>query len=169
MNMGCEFFADALLERAAGVLEPERSARLDAHLADCEECGEALRTIAALKAAPLEVPAGLEDRVRSAVREAARPVAPERAGGVISPQRRWRGRWRPWAVPLAAAAAAVGIWLGVQAPDTSDVDQAPDLVAFEEYDPYGDWPADGLFIADQPVLSELSVEELEYLLRELES
>jgi hypothetical protein len=35
--------------------------------------------------------------------------------------------------------------------------------------PYGTWPADGLIVAGDPMLSELSLEELEYLLQELES
>jgi anti-sigma factor RsiW len=172
MNERCEFFMDALAERVTGGLEPDRRARLDAHLADCAECRDALRSVQALKAAPLVVPAGLEARIRSAVREVAaapegRPAVHVDGARVSRPR---FGRWRPWALPLAAAAAAAGVWLGIGAPGMGRGEPALNGgLVFDEYDPYGAWPADGVFVAGQPVLSELSVEELERLLRELES
>jgi anti-sigma factor RsiW len=170
MTTGCEFYADALVERATGVLEPGRAARLDEHLNDCPECAAGLRVVMALKASPLEVPAGLEDRIRSAVRAAARPAAPAPSVERSSVDRRRVGRWRPWALPLAAAATLVAVWVGIGAPGVGREDAVqPAVVVFEEYEPYGAWPADGPFVAGQPVLSELSVEELELLLREMET
>jgi hypothetical protein len=43
------------------------------------------------------------------------------------------------------------------------------VAALDEYEPFGAWPADGLIVAGDPLLSELSVEELEALLREMGS
>jgi anti-sigma factor RsiW len=153
MNTGCEFHADALIERAAGALDEARGEHLDAHLAECPDCAASLETIAALRAAPLEIPAGLEARIR----------------GAVAPQRRARARWRPWAVPLAAAAALVVLWIGVGLPDGNGTLADASLAVFEDYDPYGAWPADGLIIAGEPLLSELSVAELERLLEEMGS
>jgi anti-sigma factor RsiW len=170
MSGGCEFYADALVERAAGTLDVERAARLDAHLAGCADCAAAWRAIRALKDAPLEVPANLEDRIRRAVREAARPAGVAARDTARAEPRRAPARWRPWALPLAAAAALVGIWIGLGGPGNGPA-EAPDaaLVWFDDYDPYGAWPAEGVIVAGDPLLSELSMEELEHLLQELES
>jgi anti-sigma factor RsiW len=170
MSGGCEFYADALVERAAGTLDAERAARLNAHLAGCADCTAAWRAIRALKDAPLEVPAGLEDRIRRAAREAARPATVAARRTARADVHRPRARWRPWALPLAAAAALVGIWIGLGGPGNGPA-VAPDaaLVWFDDYDPYGAWPAEGVIVAGDPLLSELSMEELEHLLQELES
>lgn len=166
MNTGCEFYADALVDRAAGRLETEREEWLDSHLADCADCAASLRALEALRAAPLAVPAGLEARVKAAVRDASAPTP------AIDVGIRTAGSapWRAWALPLAAAAALVGIWLGVGGPDArpGNGDEVA-VFAMDDTDPYGAWPADGLIVAGDPLLSELSVEELEYLLEELES
>jgi anti-sigma factor RsiW len=174
MNTGCEFYADALVEHAAGRLEAERAARVDAHLDACAECRDALHAVHALRAAPLEVPAGLEDRVRAAVRRAAgaaSATADAQAPALASrPRGRSPMRWRVWALPLAAAAAVVGIWIGVGPAGTGQPDNgSAALAALDEYEPYGAWPADGVIVAGDPLLSELSVEELETLLREMGS
>jgi anti-sigma factor RsiW len=175
MSRGCEFYADALTDRAAGALDQERAARLDAHLAGCPDCSSALETVRALRAAPLEIPAGLETRIRRAVREAARPeVQPIDVGagaasrGVRAPHAFHAG-WRRWALPLTAAAALAALWIGVGLPGGPDTPDDPPLAVFEDYDPYGAWPADGLIIAGEPLLSELSMDELERLLQEMES
>lgn len=174
MNTGCEFYADALVEREAGLLEAERAARVDAHLETCAECRDALRAVRALRDAPLEVPSGLEARVRSAARQAAGAVQSpaDRATPAMGGrgQRPGPARWRPWAFPLAAAAAAVGIWIGVGAPGTGPAPTAePTLAVVNDYDLYGAWPADGVIVAGDPLLGELSVEELERLLQEMGS
>jgi anti-sigma factor RsiW len=163
MTTACEFYADAVVERAAGVLDPERASWLDAHLASCAECAAALRTVSALHASPLPVPDGLEARLRTAVRAAAGQPGDTRAA-------RGAFHWRAWALPLAAAAAAGGVWIASEAfgPGSDGGGETP-LVAFEEYDPYGAWPAGGVFVAGQAALSELSTEELEHLLTEMET
>jgi anti-sigma factor RsiW len=175
MSRGCEFYADALTDRAAGALDRERTARLDAHLAECPDCSKALETVRVLRAAPLEIPTGLETRIRNAVREAARPavqpidVGAGAASHVARAPHTFRAGWRRWALPLAAAAALAALWIGVGIPGVQDTPEEPPLAVFEDYDPYGAWPADGLIIAGEPLLSELSVDELERLLQEMES
>jgi anti-sigma factor RsiW len=166
MNTGCEFYADALVDRAAGRLEAERLERLDAHLTGCAECVASLEVLEALRDAPLEVPADLEGRVQAAVRQARdRP-----AGAGAALRSLGQTPWRAWALPLAAAAALTGIWLGVGGPDGHWGNGAdPAVFAFEESEPYGAWPAEGIIVAGDPLLSELSLEELEHLLEELES
>lgn len=164
MSRGCEFFSDALVDRAAGTLDTERDARLEVHLAQCPDCVDALRVVAAVRAAEPPVPEGLEARIRTAVRSAA--GAADAADPRPAPGRR---DWRPFALPLAAAAALVGIWIGVGMPGTGP-QTSPEtaLAAAGELDPYGAWPAGGTFVAGEPVLSELSIEELERLLEEME-
>lgn len=178
MSRGCEFYADALIEHAAGRLDEERAARVDAHVADCAACADTLRVITALKASPAPVPVQLEARIRAAVRDVAGVGATEAPTPVpvasaarpsVSGHRRWV-RWRPLTLPLAAAAAMAGLWIGVGMPGIGTTDPLGTAVAvLDDDEPYGAWPADGLIVAGDPLWSELSVEELEYLLQEMES
>jgi anti-sigma factor RsiW len=173
MRQDCGFYTDALVDRATGVLPADRAIKLDAHLASCADCAASFRVVGALAAAPLEPPVDLEARVREAVRQEANRLHREAAILAVPriPVRRRRsGAWRPWALPAAAAAALAALWIGVGRPGTGPTATDPaGVVLFEEYEPYGHWPADGVFVAGQPVFSELSVDELERLLRELES
>jgi anti-sigma factor RsiW len=169
MSTECEFFADALVDRSAGTLDEERSARLETHLGSCPDCADAARVIGILRVSPVAIPTGLEGRIRAAVREAAGspPTAREAAGRGGAAGRAAR-RWQPWALPLATAAAAVGIWVGVTRPDvTPPGSDELELASLGEANPYGAWPAGDLFVAGAPVLSELSMEELERLLEEM--
>lgn len=183
MKTGCEHYGEALVELARGELEAWRGEEVEAHLASCRDCREALAVIRAVGAEEITVPEGLEARLKAGVREWADDRAP--AGGVatvrpVPARRRSRARrlrWpemqgrRVWALP-AAAAAALALWLGGRAvlgPDGAA--PAPDAVVAEygELEPYGTLPGEGGVVAGDVVLSELSVEELEALLEELES
>lgn len=176
MSTGCEFYGDALVELARGELEPGRAERVEAHLETCDACRAELAVIRAVRQSRAPVPEGLDARIRTAVAErlavgargadratgsTPRPVAGSRSR---SP---WQG-WRVWALP-AAAAAALTLWVGgsLIVPDGS----GPPATTTEltaEYDPYGVWPtADGV-VAGDVVLSELTVEELEALLEEMQ-
>ena len=170
MNTGCEFYSDALVDLAAGTLEPERAERVEAHLATCSDCRSALAVIQAVRRAPTPVPEELEARLRAAVRDDASAPAPAvRLERRQSPGPGWR--WRPWALP-AAVVAAVAVWLGgnrVLAPDAPAADEAEMAEVDTEYPPYGAWPASNGMVAGDVVLSELSVEELEALLEEMDS
>jgi anti-sigma factor RsiW len=168
MSTGCEFHRDALVDRAAGCLDAERARWLDAHLLECPECAETLRTVRALMSAPLAVPAGLELRVLAAVRDARSPAAARSDREVRADDAGRSPRWWGWMVPLAAAAAGIAIWVSTERAGPDDGPSSP-MAVFEEYEPYGTWPAYDVVVAGQPVLSELSIEELESLLLEMET
>jgi len=175
MSGECEFNGDRLLRQAAGRLDPEERAGLDAHLVDCDTCRSELSVLTALRAAAPGPPAGLEARIRAAVRAELRREAP--AGAVTADARRPRvqpvprGRrrsWRvAWALPLAAAAALALVWVGVRAPWTDAGGPTVEVTLADDYAPYGTWPASDGLVAGEPVLSDLSVEELERLLEEM--
>lgn len=178
MSTGCESYADALVERARGRLEVGRARQVEAHLETCGDCRAALAVIEAVQRAAVEVPDGLEARLQAAVRgpaHSAGPAAVPDAGdpvraGVASerPARTPTGRWPrrgAWALPLAAA-AALAIWLGAELLGPPNGESAGEVAA--EVEPYGAWPASDGVVAGELVLSELSVEELEALLEEME-
>lgn len=185
MSAGCDFYADALADKALGRLESGRAESVERHLASCQECRTALVVMRRVRSTPLPVPEGLETRLQQAVREAAAGngrthrtgvPGPEleaekgRPGRVGAPSAGWGFRKR-WALPLAAAAALAALWVGLgpEGRPSPDEPEAGALVTVEEYEPYGSWPASGDVIAGELVLSELSVEELERLLEEMES
>ena len=161
MSTGCEFYGDALVELARGELEPERRARVERHLEVCRDCRDGLAVVRAVLGAQAPVPHGLEARVRAAV------SAPEPRLAPATRTRSWGG-WRVWGLPLAAA-AALAVWLGGELLDPGVTGEpAGTEGAAATYDPYGAWPASDGLVAGEVVLSDLSVEELEALLEELE-
>lgn len=171
MNRGCEFYTDALVELTRGALEADRAERMEAHLATCEDCRGALEAIRAVEAARAPVPEGLEARIQAAVREEVAGTASVEDGpSTIELKRRraWSG-WRAWALPVAAA-AGLALWIGASdllSPAAGPARDAAEEVV-DEYDPYGAWPATDGVVAGDLVLSELSVQELEALLEEME-
>lgn len=167
MSTGCEFYADALVDLARGDLERERVERVEGHLAACEACRHALEVIRVVRASPAPVPAGLEARIRNAVRDGAVEETPAEVR-TARPRSR-RGWWRPWALP-AAAVAALALWIGAAellSPHAPDGATGSEVTI--EYEPYGAWPGSNGEVAGELVLSELSVEELEALLEEMQS
>ncbi len=181
MNTGCEFFEDALVEHAAGGLTGERARAVAEHLDACADCRGLLGTMQAVRRAEVPVPGDLEARIQAAVHEAvdaaarlpreegSRPVRTIDPRRVRSPRPSMRTRWL---LPLAAAAALALVWVGIGeyregARAGSGGSTAPS-VAVEEYAPYGAWPASDM-VAGDPLLSELSTEDLERLLEEMES
>lgn len=177
MSTGCGFHADALAEHAAGRLDPDRRHRLEAHVADCEACRDALEVMRLVRAHPTPVPSGLESRIRRSVAErlADGPVESVRGSRARQHPAAGGGRgpgWRRWGMPLAAAAGLAVAWLGVT--EVRDADPGPsdaDGVATVDidYEPYGAWPASDGMVAGEPLLGELTEEELEELLEEMES
>jgi anti-sigma factor RsiW len=182
MSTACEFYVDALGDFVVGRLDPERQLRVERHVANCPNCAATLEAARAVRAAAAPVPAGLEARIQRAVREAvredrARGMAGEdrtRGGAAVigSPRRvpAERGtRWRPWAVPLAAAAALALVWVGVGEFGGGPTGAETELIGEADVAPYGAWPATDGRIAGDPLLSELSEEQLERLLEEMGS
>lgn len=171
MSTGCEFYADALVARARGDLEPERVEGVEAHVASCDECRATLAVLRRVRGVPAPMPAGLEGRIQAAVRgvepgESRAPEAGSPASRAGSGRARWGG-WRSWALPIAAA-AGVALWIGASALLAPGPAAGPgDDAALVEYEPYGTWPGSSPVVAGELVLSELSVEELEALLEEM--
>lgn len=165
MSTGCEFYADALVELARGDLERGRAERVEGHLAGCEACRDALAVIRAVRAVPAPVPEGLAVRIRDTIRDggAEATPAPVRTTRARSP----RG-WRPWVLPVAAV-AALALWIGAAEILTPEPGSGTGSEVTMEYDPYGAWPGSNGEVAGELVLSELSVEELEALLEEMQS
>ena len=167
MNESCEFLRDALPDHEAGRLEPERARRVEAHLEGCERCREEAAAIRLIAASRVRAPAGLADRVAAAVSGPAPSQAPStgpaRPAPPASTGPRWG--WRQWALPLAAAAALATVLV------QPGVEEAPDadVAVVEAYAPYGDWPAGDGVVAGHAVLSDLTAEQLERLLEEMES
>jgi anti-sigma factor RsiW len=177
MSTGCEVYAEALAERAVGRLAGEGARQLADHLAGCAECRRTLATARAVRGARVPVPEGLEERIRAAAREELATRAPaepkRRPAPTIELRKARSGRvmrrtpaWA-WGLPLAAAALAT-VWIGLGGPDGGSVEPTVD-VASEEVEPFGGWPgADGM-VAGDPLLSELTVDELETLLEDMGS
>lgn len=174
MNLdGCERWRDDLPGFAAGGLDAVRHRDIDAHLASCEGCRGAFEAVLAVRSATAPVPDGLETRIREAVRAGStkpqtawnpRLRDPSAAG---SARGRAAHRWRPWAVPVAAAAAIALVWVGVD--ELQRETTLPVELTEESYLPFGAWPAADGQVAGDPLLSELSEEQLEQLLEEMQS
>ncbi len=126
--MTCGAWRDRMLEADPAELRGREATPLAAHLAACADCAAVARRI-------LEGEAGLDAALGGLAAEAGRGAGYGEAteygetqgGGVRA--RRWR-KVLPWAVPVALAAAAGGVWLGVRggrsvAPGGAGVVEAP--------------------------------------------
>ncbi len=171
MNRACETYTDALVEHAAGRLPAARLADLEAHLADCGACRAELAVVRCLRSSPVTTPPGLETRIREAVLVEARPGKREPAVSLIRPRRgRARAPWLPWALPAAAAATLALVWAGLGGRGSgSPAEDAATLATTESYEPFGAWPASDGIVAGEPVLVDLSEEQLQTLLEDMES
>lgn len=156
MNDRCEEVRARLPELAAGSLRGEGTAWLEAHLWACESCAAELRLVRALGAHEVALPAGLETRVRSALDEARRP----------------RRRLPVARLAMAATVAFALITATLLAGGDDAGENGPDAPAGtqEGLVEAPAWPAvDEPLMRGGPALYQLSVEELEMLLQELES
>lgn len=111
MAMRCDAALERLLEADPAELAGQGDSELATHVRDCERCG-------AVAAKLLDS----QERLATALNDMGPRVGVDEALATIRPQRsgasaRWRSAWR-WAAPLAAAAAAAGIFFATQT-DTS--------------------------------------------------
>jgi hypothetical protein len=147
----CAWVRDRLALRDAGVMAGDDEARLEAHLATCEECRTQAEFVARLQEARPEPPALLVQSVLA--RHAQR-------------QRRRRPAWSFGSLTLSAAAvaaAALGIgvlWHG--APSSSSVWD----LALDPDSP--SWYGEEWLVAGGPMLEALSDDDLRTLLAEME-
>lgn len=153
MKMTCDTVRDRMPELAAGLLADEEAVPVERHLDACAACADEREVVLFLRAASPEPPPGLEARIVRTVRAGA-PAAS-------------RGRTVPSFAIAAGAAFALltGSLLvrgGIGAGDEGSGAAVREVTL--------GWPTvvDPILRA-APVLSDLTVEELESLLAELES
>jgi anti-sigma factor RsiW len=149
----CETVRDRLPDLVWGRLDGADTSVVDAHLATCAACAAERDLVDSLRERPVRAPFGLEQRVTRAVR-AGRP------------------RWRVSPTRLAMAATVVfalvtaGVLARVGIPGSGpDAGEESTRVAGEEALLYSGAP----LMSSAPSLDDLSVEELETLLREMGS
>jgi len=146
MSERCET-VDRLPEFVADRLSGPEAGQVRAHLEQCADCRDEIAVIRALRADQVAYPAGLEERVRSAVR--------------AGPAQRWRMGRVAIAAGLVFTLATAGV-VARQGAGPSPED--PEALAPPP------WPsADEPLMRGGPALNQLSLDELESLLEELES
>ncbi len=102
----CQDFDVLISLRAAGALDPEESARLEAHLSTCAACrAEAEADAAVLRLAKLPAPTDAERQATSGI-----------VKGALAELHRREGRASSWKRTTAAFAAAAAILVAVLAP-----------------------------------------------------
>jgi hypothetical protein len=150
-TMSCEYVRDIAPELLAQRVDAKTDAAVRAHLQSCADCHAELAVASAVVSARLAVPAGLDRRIESALR------------GRVPARRHW---------PIAAAAAVVVAMLGGSALIHSVLDRAQNTgegAAVTEGQGAGWFSVDDAFMSGASSLRDLSVEELEKLLVELDS
>ncbi|MEJ2541135.1 MAG: zf-HC2 domain-containing protein [Gemmatimonadota bacterium] len=168
VEMTCGEIQDRLPDHVAGTLSPDRTVAVERHLGRCRECRDVFDTVRLLAATRPGVPAGLEDRIRDAVRHAHAPtgVGADRGPGPAAPKRRGFRIVPAWGW-AAAAGLALALGLRLAAPDPG-VEPETYVLALSEEDVGGLWLDEDLMVAGAPALSELTDEALQQLLEEME-
>ena len=152
----CDTMRDLLPAFVRGELLPHETACAEYHLQTCAECRDEQALVTLMQDVLVPVPAGLEARVVMAVR----------ANAGVAPR-----RWMPAGLAMAATLAAAVLG-GTLVYDRIDLGQpAAEMVAASDDVDYLTWAAAELSMLHNGVdfLEELTVEELERLLAELES
>lgn len=162
----CKDVQDQLPEWISGALDLDQVNAVEAHLSSCPSCAEEASLVRTLIGARPRPPAGLQERIQARVRE---EMARDRRPGRIPALR--PGRWRPhapvWAVS-AAALVIVSLGIGVLWKDgTPEVMVDPVEVASQEPLPEA-WLWDDGVVAGAPVYDDLTDEELQALIEEME-
>jgi predicted anti-sigma-YlaC factor YlaD len=151
MTVACDKVWDLLPDLLGQRLDARTEAAVRAHLQGCADCRAELSLVSAVASARLAVPTGLERRIQNAVR--GRSLA--------------RPRW-----PIAAAAAVAAAMIGGSALLRGALERQTDTVApaaVTDAQGAGWIGVDDAFMSGTSSLRDLSVEELEKLLVELDS
>lgn len=167
----CQETRDLLPELTAGALPPDVAEEVREHLAGCTACAEEARAVGILLAARPEVPEGLAERIQGALRTELGASTPSEISKVpekrIVPlrHRRLAPAWALSAAAVVVLSLGIGIvWDGESIPD---VGSDPVQVVMEEELPES-WLWDDGMVAGGPVYDDLSDEDLEALIQELE-
>lgn len=151
MTMTCEIARDLLPELVSGALDRALADAVERHLDVCAACAAERGVVALVRAAVVRPPAGLESRVVRAVRTGGRAQRLPQA--------------RRLAVAAMAAFAVLTGGLLLRGVVSDETEPAPGMA-----DVTLGWPVvQDPILRATPALHDLSVEELESLLAELES
>ena len=167
----CDRIRETLPEWILGTQGRELRMEITRHLAACADCSreeEVLRRVLSVRPKP---PEGLAARIQARLKEEIAigpgPESPQTPGRVIPLFR--RHRWTPtWALSAAAVvilSLGIGIvWTGAELPE---VGQSSTQDAIEEPAPEA-WLWDDGMVAGAPVYDDLTDDQLETLIEELE-
>jgi len=162
----CTDVRELLPEWVSGTLDPDQLEAVESHISTCPSCTGEAALIRMLVAGRPEPPSDLQERIRSRVREEL--VAGERPGKsrVLRLPRRWPVTpvWALSAAALAILSLGIGVlWQG----GTPEVTVDPVEVASQEPLPEA-WLWDDGVVAGAPVYDDLTDEELQALIEEME-
>lgn len=154
----CESVKDLLPLLVRGQLLPQEAGAVESHVGHCADCAEENSLVQVVAQAVPAVPAGLEARVLDAARK--RRPAPST----------W---WAPGRLAAAATVAAAVIG-GALVLERMGYDITPDalpgFLALDDMSPAFSWATlDDPLLSGGSTLQELSLEELELVLAELDS
>lgn len=167
-TLGCEEIQELLPEWMAGVLDNTQEEAVAQHLSGCAACQKEEALLRGILNSRPQAPKGLEARIQARVRQEFHGGSIRLERGVSAVRsRRWR-RWTPtWALS-AAALAVVSLGIGVLwNGQSTDVSTDPLEVAVQEPLPEA-WLWDDGVVAGGPVYDDLTDEELQALIEELE-
>jgi anti-sigma factor RsiW len=148
-TLNCEYVREAYADVLHGALDAATATAVRTHLAGCAECRAEADVIDALYAAPQLVPPGLHERVARAVAVAPRPR-----------------RFAPRHLAMAATVAAALIGGTVLLQSTGGPDAVP---AAENGGGLGFVTVEAAMMSGTGSLQDLTIEELEQLLGEIDS
>ena len=148
-TMNCEYVREVYVDVLYGRVSEEIAAAVRTHLAECGDCRAEVELVDSLQAAPVTVPDGLHARIMR---------------DVANPPRRRAPAARHLAMAATVAAALIGGTIMLQS-DRSPVNPSPQL---------GDGglgfvTVEAAMVSGTGSLQDLTVEELEQLLGEIES
>lgn len=152
MNMNCEIVRDLYPDLLNGRLDSEQALNLKAHVASCDECRSEVAIIESIHARPVTLPAGLHERV---------------IHGALRPSRRWVVTRAELAMAATLAAALIG-GNAIMREQNRPVAQAPAAVVPAVH-VVGNVGVEAAMLSGKSSLDDLSVEQLEKLLGEIES
>jgi hypothetical protein len=152
MNLNCEYVREIYPDILNGTADAQTAAAVHAHVANCAECRAESELLTQLHAVTVPIPSGLSERVLAAVHET------PRQGGF------GKGRL---AMAATVAAAVIG---GSLLLDTTRTPQQPTpAVAQTSSSGVGVITVEAAMMSGTGSLQDLTVEELEQLLGEIES
>jgi anti-sigma factor RsiW len=151
-NLNCEYVLDVYPDVLSGKADAALAQSVRAHIASCDECRADAAVIEAIRAQPMSVPAGLHERVLHAAAQ---------------PQPRWRIGRGELAMAATLAVALIGGAIIMQTQIPSPTINTP--VTAQSPHSIGAVGVEDAMLTGKTSLDDLSVEQLEKLLGEIES